>query len=214
MKKGYFITFEGGEACGKSTQIAKLKDFINSLPNKSDFVFIREPGGTPLAEEIRKLLLNYEDDKPLPMTELLLFCSARSEVVNKIIKPALENGKIVIADRFYDSTIAYQGMARKIMTPKQILDLTEIIIGDLKPNLTFYFNIEPKIAFQRKAKLDENLDRIEKEGLDFHENVKKGYDFISKLEKERFVTIDATQSIDDIFNFIIKTLKEKINIIE
>lgn len=210
-KKGLFISFEGGEACGKSTQIKLLKEYVSTLKNKEDFVFVREPGGTPLTEEIRRLLLNYEIDRPLPMTELLLFCAARVEDVEKIIKPALEKGKIVIADRFYDSTIAYQGMARNIMNVEQILKLTKTIIGDIKPDLTFYLKLSPEEAFKRKSKINEGLDRIEKEGLLFHKQVEKGYDYISNLEKERFVIIDASKTPDEISNEIIKKLNNKIN---
>lgn len=209
--KGIFISFEGGEACGKSTQIKLLKEYVAKLNNSEDFIFVREPGGTPLTEEIRHLLLNYEIDKPLPMTELLLFCTARVEDVEKIIKPALEKGKIVIADRFYDSTIAYQGMARKIMNVEQILNLTKLIIGDLKPDLTFYLKLTPEEAFKRKSNINERLDRIEKEGLEFHKLVQKGYDYISKIESERFITIDATKSPEEISKQIITLLQNKLN---
>ena len=209
MKNGYFITFEGGEACGKSTQVKKLKEYISTLKNKDDFLFVREPGGTLLTDEIRRLLLNYEEDKPLPMTELLLFCATRVENIEKRVKPALQQGKVVIADRFYDSTIAYQGMARGIMSAQDILTLTKKIIGPIKPDLTFYLKISPSEAFKRKAKMGE-MDRIEKEGLDFHEKVAKGYNFISNIEKERFYCLDATKEPDIIFNEIITVLKEKL----
>ena len=209
MKGGYFITFEGGEACGKSTQVNMLKKYISGLKNHDDFLFVREPGGTPLTDEIRRLLLNYEIDKPLPMTELLLFCASRVEDVNKQILPALDEGKVVIADRFYDSTIAYQGMARGIMTSEDILTLTKKIIGNVVPDLTFYLKISPEEAFKRKVKMGE-MDRIEKEGIEFHRQVAKGYDFISNLEKDRFYIIDATKSPDIIFEEIINVMKEKI----
>ena len=209
MKNGYFITFEGGEACGKSTQVKKLKEYISTLKNKDDFLFVREPGGTPLTDKIRRLLLNYEEDKPLPMTELLLFCAARVENIEKRVKPAIQQGKVVIADRFYDSTIAYQGMARGITSAQDILTLTKKIIGPLKPDLTFYLKISPSEAFKRKAKMGE-MDRIEKEGIDFHEKVAKGYNFISNIEKERFYCLDATKEPDIIFNEIITVLKEKL----
>ena len=208
MKKGIFLSFEGGEACGKSTQIKLLKQYIATLPNKDDFVFVREPGGTPLTEEIRKLLLNYEIDKPLPMTELLLFCAARVENVEKLVKPALEQGKIVIADRFYDSTIAYQGMARNIMSAEGILKLTKLIIGEVKPDLTFYLKISPEKAFERKKQMTEGLDRIEKEGLKFHQLVEKGYDYISNIEPERFKILDATKSPEEISKEIIETIEK------
>ena len=208
MKKGFFITIEGGEACGKSTQVKLMKEYIESLPNKDNFVFIREPGGTLLGEEIRKLVLEYNDDKPLPITELLLFCAARHQVVQQKILPALNQGKIVIADRFYDSTVAYQGMARKIMTPEEILELTKMVIGDLKPDLTFYFKLTPQEAFKRKANCPP-LDRIELEGMEFHENVAKGYDYMANLEPERFCVLDASKSIEEIATEI-KTILNKI----
>ena len=210
MGNGYFISFEGGEACGKSTQIKKLKEYISTLTQKDNFIFVREPGGTPLTDEIRKLILNYEIDKPLPITELLLFCAARVEDVEKCIKPALLQGKVVIADRFYDSTIAYQGAARQIMTSEDILKLTKKIIGDIKPDLTFYLKISPEEAFKRKAKMSEELDRIEQEGLAFHKAVAKGYDYISSIEKERFYLLDASKSPEEIFSEIITVLKKKI----
>lgn len=207
MKKGLFITFEGGEACGKSTQVKLLKEYISTLENKDDFLFVREPGGTILAEKIRNLILENGEDSPLPMTELLLFCSARVENVYKNIIPALEKGKIVIADRFYDSTIAYQGSARGIMSPEEILSLTRSIIGNRTPDLTFYLKISPEEAFKRKSKMNEGLDRMELEGLDFHKKVERGYDYISSIESQRFCVIDGTKSIEE----IAKTIKEKIN---
>ena len=210
MNKGYFISFEGGEACGKSTQIKKLKEYISTLSQKDKFIFVREPGGTPLTEALRRFILNYEIDKPLPMTELLLFCAARVEDVEKCIKPALSQGKIVIADRFYDSTIAYQGMARKVMSSEDILDLTKKIIGDVKPDLTFYLQISPEEAFKRKSKMSEGLDRIEQEGIEFHKAVAKGYDYISSIEKERFYVLDANKSPEEIFDEIVTVLRTKI----
>ena len=207
MKKGLFITFEGGEACGKSTQVKLLKEYISTLPNKDDFIFVREPGGTPLGEEIRKLILDYTADAPLPMTELLLFCSARHQLVQNIISPALAEGKIVIADRFYDSTIAYQGGARNILSVEEILGLTRLVIGDLKPDLTFYLKLSPMEAFKRKANCPP-LDRMELEGIEFHEKVAKGYDYIANLEPERFCTLDASKTIAEISNQIKKVFNE------
>ena len=210
MKKGLFITFEGGEACGKSTQIKLLKEYISTLPNKDNFIFVREPGGTLLGEEIRNLLLNYNEDKPLPMTELLLFCAARHQITENVIKPALNEGKIVIADRFYDSSVAYQGVARGIMSAEEILNLTKLVIGDLKPDRTFYFKLTPEQAFKRKANCPP-LDRMELEGIEFHQKVAQGYDYMVNLERDRFYVIDASKSIEEIatelkneFNNLIK----------
>lgn len=197
MKQGTFITIEGGEACGKSTQVKLLKEFVSTLPNKDDFLFVREPGGTPLAEEIRNLLLNYNEDAPLPLTELLLFCAARHQIVETVIKPALAQGKTVIADRFYDSTIAYQSFARKVLPVDDTLNLIKLAVGDLKPDKTFYFKLSPQEAFKRKANCPP-LDRMELEGMDFHQRVSQGYDFMANLEPERFFIVDASKSIEEI----------------
>ena len=206
MKKGLFISIEGGEACGKSTQVKLLKEYIDSLPNKDDFIFIREPGGTPLGEEIRKLLLDYTENKPLPMTELLLFCASRHQIVEEVIKPALAEGKTVIADRFYDSTVAYQSAARGIMSIPNILNLTKLVIGDLKPDKTFYFKLEPEEAFKRKSNCGP-LDRIELEGMEFHQKVAQGYDYMADLEKDRFIIIDASKSIEDVHHQMMNEFK-------
>ena len=208
--KGYFISFAAGEGCGKSKQIKRLKDDVASLKNVDNFVFVKEPGGTPLTDELRRLILDYEVDSPLPMTELLLLCASRVENVQKRILPALSQGKVVIADRFYDSTIAYQCSARGIMPVEDLLALTKKIIGDVKPDLTFYFKLSPEEAFARKNKMEEKLDRIESEGLEFHHKVQAGYDYISKVENDRFYTIDASKSPEEIFSEILKVLKEKI----
>lgn len=211
MKKGIFITFEGGEACGKSTQIRLLKEFIDKELNQNDFLFVREPGGTKIGEKLRELILNFEDEKPEPMTELLMFYASRYQNVKQNILPALEKGKIVIADRFYDSTLAYQGGARKIMDINELYKFNRLIIGDLSPDLTFYFKLPPEEAFKRKTK-DIDLDRIEKEGIEFHREVAKGYDFIASLEPNRFVTIDASLSPEKIFEIVKENLLKKIEI--
>ena len=212
MHKGLFITFEGGEACGKSTQVKLLKGYIETREDKDNFLFVREPGGTLLAEEIRKLILNYQEEKALPMTELLLFTASRAQNCEKNIIPALEQGKVVIADRFYDSTLAYQGEARGVASKEDILMLTRMAIGNLKPDLTFYFKLEPEVAFERKSKDANlsNLDNIEQEGMEFHKAVARGYDYISKLESERFCVIDATKTIEEIFNIIKNKIEEKL----
>ena len=196
MKKGLFITFEGGEACGKSTQIKLFKEYIQTRQDKDNFVFIREPGGTILGEKIRDLLLNFRQDAPTAKAELLLFLASRAHLYEKVLKPALEQGKIVVADRFYDSTVAYQGFARQIMPAQEILELNKMILNSLTPDLTFYLEIKPEIAFKRKG--DDILDRMESEPLEFHQKVYEGYRFMAEKEKNRFAVIDATKSIEEI----------------
>lgn len=214
MKKGLFITFEGGDACGKSTQVKLFKEYAEKHPLKDQFVFIREPGGTVLGEEIRNLLLNYTLDAPVPKAELMLFLASRAQICEKIILPALAEGKIVVADRFYDSTIAYQGMARGIMSPEEILKLNRMIIDNLTPDLTIYLKLSPAEAKARKLKMaDGELDRMEMEEMqetDFHQKVCDGYDYIAKIEPDRFKTIDARKSIDQIHKEIIDAVEKLI----
>lgn len=207
--KGLFITFEGGEACGKSTQVALLKEYILQKQNKDMFIFTREPGGTDLGETIRDLLLHNKNVNITPRAELLLFLAARAQLYADCIRPQLDLGNVVIADRFYDSTIVYQGYARSVMPPEQILNLNLEILDNLTPDMTFYFKISPKTAMLRKGK-DAELDKIESLGLDFHEKVANGYDTLIKKFPERFHVIDATKSVAEIHQEIVQALEAKI----
>lgn len=209
MRKGLFITFEGGEACGKSTQIQLLKEYIDKRQDKKNFIFIREPGGTKLGEEIRELLLNFETDSPTPKAELLLFLASRAQIFEKIILPSLNEGKVVIADRFFDSTVAYQGFARNILSAEEIYDLHKTILGNFLPDITFYLKISPSEAFKRKAVFPA-LDRMEKEGKDFHQKVYEGYNYLSEKEPDRFEVIDATQSIEKIHQQIVTVINKNL----
>lgn len=210
MNNGLFITFEGVDACGKTTQVNLFKEYAKKHFKKNEIIFLHEPGGTVLGENIRSLLLSVSKDAPVPKAELMLFLASRAQICEKVILPALNEGKIVVADRFYDSTIAYQGMARGVLAPKDILALNKLVIGNLTPNLTFYLKISAKEAMARKKKMGEGLDRFEKEKADFHQKVCEGYDFIAKKEKKRFHVIDATRTVEDIQNEIISTVNEKL----
>ena len=208
--KGIFITLEGGEACGKTTQIQMLKEYFKN--KKIDALFTKEPGGMPLTDELRRLILNYEIDPPLEKTELLLYMAARIEDIEKVIKPALQEGKIVIADRFNDSTIAYQASGRQIMSIDDMINFTENIIDNFTPDLTIYLRLEPQTAFERKKNIDLELDRIEKAGLDFHRRVLEGFDYMAKKEPERFAIIDASKSRDEVFKEILSAIRKKVEI--
>lgn len=208
--KGIFITLEGGEACGKTTQIQMLKEYFKN--KKIDALFTKEPGGMPLTDELRRLILNYEIDPPLEKTELLLYMAARIEDIEKVIKPALQEGKIVIADRFNDSTIAYQASGRQIMSIDDMINFTENIIDNFTPDLTIYLRLDPQTAFERKKNIDLELDRIEKAGLDFHRRVLEGFDYMAKKEPERFAIIDASKSRDDVFKEILSAIRKKVEI--
>ncbi len=208
------ITFEGIDGAGKSTQITRLVNHIMS--QGVDVLSLREPGGTEAAEKIRTILLD-NSHKISPIGELLLFSASRAELVQDVIKPALREGRTVILDRFFDSTTAYQGYGRGID-----LELLQSIISfstcGLIPDITFYLAIEPEEALKRKfAKSSiplkfegDELDRMERSGIDFYRNVQKGYQEIMRLNPERFVSINALESITVIHHHITKILRERL----
>ena len=207
MMKGIFITFEGIDGCGKSTQCEMLKDFLKA--NGKDFIFVREPGGTVIGERIREILLDKKNSQMTPRTELLLFEAARAQITEEVIKPALEEGKIVLCDRFFDSSSAYQGMARG-MGMDFVAGLNMAATGGLKPDITFFFDITAEEALERRGKRGEASDRIELAGLKFQEDVRQGYIELAKNSEGRIVTIDATKGIDEIFEVVKGTLEGKI----
>ncbi|WP_372904601.1 dTMP kinase [Rhodohalobacter sp.] len=198
------ISFEGIDGCGKSTQIKLLKDYFNKSGVKT-FVF-REPGGTEISEKIRNLLLHETEDMD-PTTELLLFSAARSQLVAEEIKPRLKKGEIVILDRFFDSTTAYQGYGRKSAKLSHIETLNKLATHHTEPDITFYLRIDPKEAAKRTQ--TGTKDRMEKSGEDFFREVCKGYDQLSRLK--RFAVIDASESQEEIHQKIISRLDQVLN---
>lgn len=205
---GYFITFEGSEGCGKTTQIEAL---AKTFEAKGKTVLItREPGGTVIGEKIRNLLQDPSHKNEISdMTELLLFSASRAELIASRIKPALERGEIVICDRFYDSTYVYQGIGRAI--EMNIVDqLNQITVGALKPNLTILLDLDAKIGIERaKSRQAGELDRIENESLAFFEAVRNGYLKLAEKEPERFKIIDGLLSVDAIKEIIWDTVENK-----
>lgn len=202
MNKGYLITFEGGEGCGKSTQIKLLSQFLKEY--NFDYILSREPGGATFGEALRKILLDNKSDIDAK-TEFLLMSSGRVDHVEKVVKPALERGQIVVLDRFYDSSYAYQGYAGGLDL-KDIKYITDFAAGGCKPDLTFLLDISYEDGFDRKAR-DENLrnlDRFENKDKEFHDKVRLGYLEMAKKEPERFVVIDATKSPEEINKKIVK----------
>lgn len=205
---GYFITFEGSEGCGKTTQIEAL---AKALEAQGKTVLItREPGGTLIGEKIRDLLQDpSHKDNISDMTELLLFSASRAELINCRIQPALARGEIVICDRFYDSTFVYQGLGRAIDI-NIVEQLNQITVGKLKPDLTILLDLDAKIGIERaKSRQSGALDRIENESLAFFEAVRNGYLVLAKKEPERFKTIDGLLSVDAIKKIIWDTIKDK-----
>lgn len=198
------ISFEGIDGCGKSTQIKLLKTYFRDKGVK--FSVFREPGGTEISEKIRNLLLHETDDMD-PTTELLLFSAARSQLVAEEIVPRLKEEEIVILDRFYDSTTAYQGYGRKSAKLSHIETLNKLATHHTEPDITFYLRIDPKEAAKRTQ--SGIKDRMEKAGEDFFREVCDGYDQLSRLE--RFEVIDATISPEEIHQKIIKRLEKVLN---
>ncbi len=195
-----FISFEGIDFCGKSTQIDLLKDYLVEQGSKVEV--IREPGGTVLSEKIRTILLDNKYDSMLRETELFLFSASRAQLVREKIRPYLKQGIYVISDRFHDSSTAYQGYGRGI--PLEVVEeVHKLAIGDTIPDITFFIDIPVGIANERKKKkLKGKLDRIELADMEFYTRVRNGYLEKARSEK-RFKIIDGTQSIQNIHNHII-----------
>jgi dTMP kinase len=194
---GLFITFEGGEGCGKSTQIAALKARLEALGKT--VVQTREPGGTALGESIRNLL-QYDDagQGMSPEAELLLFAASRAQHVRELIAPAIAEGQIVLCDRFLDSTTVYQGVARAIDS-KKVDMINQFAIGDTNPDLTILIDLPPEIGLARvHARSDGQLDRMEKEAIEFFQAVRQGYLDLAKSEPKRFLVLDGSQSVEEL----------------
>lgn len=198
-----FITFEGVEGCGKSTQSNLLYNYLQE--KNIEAILTREPGGTPAAEEIREILVNGSINKLDGISEILLNFAARRDHVEKLIKPELTNNKIVISDRFFDSTFAYQGFGHS-QNLKLIENIRKNSIGDFKPDITFLINIDVEKTFERIHNRINN-NRYESMNLAFHQRVQKGFLKIAKKNKDRFRIIDGTQSIAAIHEEILFYLK-------
>ena len=191
--RGKFITFEGGEGSGKSTQIRYL---FEAIKKAGQFVITtREPGGAPSAEQIRTLLVTGDIDRWQPMTEALLNYAARIEHVSQTVEPALNAGTWVLSDRFADSTIAYQGYGHGINLQK-LADLHQIVLGDFKPDLTIILDLSVKDGLRRAIIRGDSEDRYERMGSDFHNRLRDGFLEIANAETNRCVIIDATKSIN------------------
>jgi dTMP kinase len=200
-----FITFEGIDFCGKSTQVELLKNYFERK-GKSVQV-IREPGGTEISEKIRDILLDKKNNKMFMETELLLFSASRAQLVREKINPFIKQGEIVISDRFHDSSTAYQGYGRGLPIDS-VLNVHKLAIGETIPDITFIIDIPVKVAVKRKSeKTHQELDRIEVSSNDFFEKVRNGYLALAKKEK-RFRVIDGTQSIETIHKLIINYIEE------
>ena len=202
MEKGLFITFEGTDGCGKTTQIEMLKDYFEKQGRT--VLLTREPGAKGLGTKLREILLNY-DGEVSPVCESFLFLADRAQHVDTIIKPAVARGEIVLCDRHTDSTVAYQGYGRELDIEK-IKILNNIATSGLKPDLTFIFDIDIDTAQKRVGK---NKDRMESAGIEFFKRVRNGYLEIAKQEPERVKVLDGSKSIETIHNELLEILQTK-----
>lgn len=204
-KRGLFITFEGADGCGKTTQIELLKEYLDKKNIAN--ILTREPGGSDLGVHLRKILLHYEN--PVSNTaETFLYLADRAQHIEYKIKPALEEGKIVLCDRHTDSTLAYQGYGRE-QNLDEIKHLNKIATQGLVPDLTIVFDVETEVAQKR---LQGEKDRLEAEGIEFHRKLRKGYLDIAENEPERVKIVNANQSIERVFQDTIKVVEEILNV--
>ena len=204
--KGYFISFEGIDGSGKSTQIQRLADFLRSL--SFDIVVTREPGGSVGGEEIRKLLLQGDVDRWSAETEILLFTAARRDHLERIILPAMKNGQIVICDRFTDSTRMYQGMRGPKL--KKLVDMLDKEVIDHDPDLTILIDIDPEIGLRRAKSRETVEERFEDFGLELQKKMRKGFLDLSKQFSSRISVIDGLQSEDKVSKEICSLVKAKL----
>ena len=193
MSNGYFISFEGVDGSGKSTQISKLKEYLEA--SGYEVVLLREPGGTDIGEQIRSVILDPNNQGMTAVTEALLYAASRAQHVHDVIAPAVEAGKVVICDRFVDSSIAYQQYGRKLGECVRIIN--GYAIDGCMPDLTFLLKVKPDVGGTRIGSREK--DRIELEDKSFHEAVYQGYESLQEEFSERIVGIDAARSVDEIF---------------
>ena len=205
---GLFITFEGGEGSGKSTQIKLLKEYIYSLIPHIEIVITREPGGTEVAEQIRDILVNGATDKLSTRAETLLMIASRAEHIDRVILPALEHGAIVLCDRFKDSSIVYQGLANNI-SKEEIDKIHEFALKSCEPDLTILLDIQAETGIKRALGRNESDQRFEQKGKQFHKRIRDGYLTLAAIYPKRIKVIDASQSVQSIsdeVNLLIKPM--------
>lgn len=203
INRGLFITFEGVDGCGKTTQMDLLAKYLQT--QGYEVVITREPGAKGLGEKIREILLHY-DGEVSSKAESFLFLADRAQHIDKIVNPAIENGKIVLCDRHTDSTIAYQGYGRGVNIDKLRM-LNNLATGDRKPDITFVFDIDIETSMSR---VGQEKDRMESSGVEFFNNVRKGFLEIAKQEPERVKVINSDKSIDEIHREVLEYIQTKI----
>jgi len=206
---GRLISFEGSEGSGKSTQISRLAAHFQKA--KREVVTVREPGGTELGEQIRNIIVhNSKGDEMCAETELLLFAAARAQLVREVIAPALIAGKIVLSDRYLDSSTVYQGIARNLAADP-VAQINHFAIGNVMPNLTVVIDVPTEVSLKRlKQRASDLPDRMERENVDFYKKVREGYLVLAKGMPERFIVVDGTKSADAIEKKIWSEIKARL----
>lgn len=203
MKRGLFITFEGTDGSGKSTQVANVRRFLEEkgIP----YLYTREPGGTPVGEKIRDVILDPENRRMEPLTEALLYAASRCENVRENICPALSRGELVLCDRFLDSSVAYQGAGREL--GEIVRTVNRDAVAGLVPDRTYLFDLPPEIG-RKRIEAQGSMDRIEREELAFHRRVREGYLKLAEQEPERFLVLDGTAARDALEERILNDLRQ------
>lgn len=209
MSNGFFIVFEGGEGSGKTTAIKKVEKWL-SEEKGYDVVVTREPGGIKISESIRNIILDKNNTLMDSKTEALLYAAARRQhLVEKII-PALNSGKVVLCDRFIDSSLAYQGFARNIGI-QEVYDINKFAIGNFMPDISIFFDLDPEEGLNRiKSNSEREVNRLDLEKLEFHKKVRQGYNIVYQNNKDRMVKIDASKSPLEIVSEIEAIIESKL----
>ncbi|MFJ7748081.1 dTMP kinase [Peribacillus sp. NPDC097295] len=197
MNRGIFITMEGPEGAGKTTIIHMLGKALQQ--EGYQVLLTREPGGIPISEQIREVILNKGNTAMDSRTEALLYAAARRQHLVEKVTPALEKGTIVLCDRFIDSSLAYQGYARGLDI-EEVYNINKFAIGDMMPDVTFFFDIKPEVGLRRiQSNGDREVNRLDLEALEFHEKVYEGYQVTINRWKDRFIIVDADKTIEEVF---------------
>ncbi len=204
-RPGRFISFEGIDGSGKSTQISLLAEKLSA--GDKEFCLLREPGGTPIGEAIRHILLDKQNTAMYPETELLLFAAARAQLVRQVIMPQLAAGKWIVCDRFYDSTTAYQGYGRSV-DQAALTVLNQLAVAGCRPDLTILLDLDPELALARLQSRSEKQDRFDKESIAFMHKIRQGYLELAAQEPDRMIVIDATQKEEQLAEQIYNKIRE------
>ena len=206
--RGYLITFEGSEGSGKSTQIQRIADRFVSADY--DVVVTREPGGTEIGEQIRHILKHSQENYMYPEAELLLFAASRAQLVREVISPAINEGKIVLCDRFMDSTTVYQGVARKISS-EPVNFINTFAVGNVVPDVTVVIDIPAELGFERiRHRASDLPDRMEEENIEFYHKVRDGYIALAKAMHERYVIVDGAPPREEVEQTIWRELRDRV----